>query len=268
VTDRGERLGLIAVELAPGRSLRTHDADLLRALAEQAAIAFRNARLAADLANQVAELDRRTGELLESRRRLITAADAELARLERSIAREVVPHLEPLPEALAELAAGAGDGLDGRRLESLMAAANAALESLREITRGVFPAQLARSGLEPALRSLLVRTGTGTLTVGTERVRRLDARVEAAAYFCVAEAVRDLGPPLTVDLRDLGTELAVVVSGCDQGELAVANLRDRVESAGGTVTQGTEDATTVLRVRLPAPEPSSAPAPSPATVSP
>ena len=251
VLDRGERLGVIAVEMPPGRSLRPHDTGLLRALAEQAGIAFRNARLEADLANRVAELDRRTAALLESRRRLITAADAERSRLERSIAREVVPHLEPLPDALAELALSAPAGLDGRRLEPLLSAATTALEELREITRGVFPAQLARSGLEPAVRSLLGRTGTGSLSVGPAGVRRLDDRVEATAYFCVAEAVRGLGPPLTVALHDLGGELEVLVTGGDDGGLSLAHLRDRVESADGSVTQDRTDGTTVLRVRLP-----------------
>ena len=251
VLDRGERLGIIAVEMPPGRSLRQHDTRLLRDLGEQAGIAFRNAQLAADLANQVAELDRRTGELQESRRRLITAADAERARLERSIAREVVPHLEPLPDALTELAGSAATGLDGRRLDPLLAAATTALEELREITRGVFPAQLARSGLEPALRSLLGRTAAGSLSVGPAGVGRLDDRVEATAYFCVAEAVRGLGPPLAVALRELGGELEVVVTGCDDGELSIAHLRDRVEAADGSVTQDSSDGSTLLRVRLP-----------------
>jgi hypothetical protein len=251
VLDRGERLGIIAVEMPPGRSLRQHDTRLLRDLGEQAGIAFRNAQLAADLANQVAELDRRTGELQESRRRLITAADAERARLERSIAREVVPHLEPLPDALTELAGSAATGLDGRRLDPLLAAATTALEELREITRGVFPAQLARSGLEPALRSLLGRTAAGSLSVGPAGVGRLDDRVEATAYFCVAEAVRGLGPPLAVALSELGGELEVVVTGCDDGELSIAHLRDRVEAADGSVTQDSSDGSTLLRVRLP-----------------
>jgi hypothetical protein len=252
VLDGDELLGSITVEMPPGRSLRAPDSSLLQDLADQAGIAFRNARLAAELAHQVAELDRRTGELLESRRRLISAADAERARLERSIAREVVPHLEPLPDALGTLSRSAADGLDPARLEPLLASATTALEELREITRGVFPAQLARSGLEPALRSLLGRLGTGSLTVAGSGVPRLDDRVEAAAYFCVAEAVPDLGPPLEVALHDLGDVLEVVVSGCDDGELSLAHLRDRVETADGTVSQDRADGMTVLRVRLPA----------------
>jgi signal transduction histidine kinase len=56
-------------------------------------------------------------------------------------------------------------------LVPLIASLNAALEALREITRGVFPAQLARAGLPAALASLLARTGT-TQRLVVDRVRR------------------------------------------------------------------------------------------------
>ena len=73
-----------------------------------------------------------------------------------------------------------------------MAATNDALESLRELTRGVFPTQLARSGVEPALRSLLARNGLASaLHVDASAAgRRFSPRVEAAVYFCCAEASR------------------------------------------------------------------------------
>ena len=70
---------------------------LLADLADQAGLAFRNDRLTAELPGQVAQVSRRTRELSESRRRLISAGDAERSRLERAIARQVLPHLEPLP---------------------------------------------------------------------------------------------------------------------------------------------------------------------------
>lgn len=78
--------------------------------------------------------------------------------------------------------------LDAALLGPLVESLNSALEALREITMGVFPAQLARSGLPTALASLLARTGsTGRLVVGDSAVgRRFDPRVDAAAYFCVA----------------------------------------------------------------------------------
>ncbi|HTE73319.1 MAG TPA: hypothetical protein VK640_08980 [Actinomycetes bacterium] len=256
VVDRGETLGTLHVEMPPGRDLRQHDSRLLQDLADQSALGFRNARLSAELANQVEQLDRRTAELVESRRRLITAGDAERRRLERSIAREVVPHLEPLPGRLEQLAGSAAAmDLDPSAVQPLVAGSTAALEALREITRGVFPALLARSGLEAALRSLLGRAGGRLVTDGAPG-DRLDERVEAAAYFCVAEVLRELTPPVEVVLDHpdrLAGGLLLEVRAPDNGGLpAVAPLRDRVETVGGTVVGRTGEGRTVLVVRLPA----------------
>ena len=176
-------------------------------------MAFRSARLTAELSGQVARLSRRTDELAESRRRLITAADAERSRLERAIAREVLLHLQPLPDRLRQLSsarAGAERPVDPSSLEPLVESLNTALEALREITRGVFPAQLVRSGLPMALTSLLARTGSARRLVVTDLAtdRRFDPRVEAAAYFCVVEAVHDLGEPVVVVLDARGRPAA------------------------------------------------------------
>src|SRR5690606_20325572 len=138
------------VEMPTGRPLRTGEHRLLADLADQAGLAFRNARLAAELSEQVEQLARRTHELAESRRRLISAGDAERRRLERAIARQVILHLTALPDHLRGLSALNHQGavaLDAARLQPLVDTLTAALEELRDITRGVFPAQLARSGL-------------------------------------------------------------------------------------------------------------------------
>jgi GAF domain-containing protein len=253
VVDRGELLGSLQVEMPAGRDLRPPDSRLLLDLAGQSAIAFRNARLSAELAHQVSRLDQSTHELVESRRRLVTASDAERRRLERSIAREVVPHLDPLPARLAELSdPGRSIALRPREVQPLVAGSTAALEALREITRGVFPALLARSGLEAALRSLLGRSG-GRLEGHGVAGERLDERVEAAAYFCVAEVLRELTPPVTVALDRSDGELRLDVRASGAGGLPpVAPLRDRVETVGGTVVGRTGDGLTVLEVRLPA----------------
>ena len=103
VLDRGEWLGSITVTMPAGHPLRHREQQLLADLADQAGMAFRNTRLSAELSGQVELLDHRTRELAESRRRLITAGDAERSRLERAIARQVVRHLVPLPDRLREL---------------------------------------------------------------------------------------------------------------------------------------------------------------------
>src|ERR1700704_324598 len=69
VFDRGERLGSITVEMPAGRPLRAREHRLMADLADQAGMAFRNARLTAELSGQVEQLGHRTHELAESRPR-------------------------------------------------------------------------------------------------------------------------------------------------------------------------------------------------------
>ncbi len=258
VVNRGDRLGSITVWMPAGHRLRPPEHQLLADLADQAGLAFRNAQLTAELSAQVNELSHQTHELAESRRRLITAGDAERSRLERAIAREVRPHLAPLPDRLRQLShSGRHDTpvVDAALLAPLIESVNTALEALREITRGVFPAQLARSGLPTALGSLLARTGrAGKLVVEKPAIgRRFDPRVEAAAYFCVAEAARELGDPVLVRLTSHDQQLLLVMSGRDSGGLPLGHMRDRIEAAGGSMSIAAEADQTVVVIRTSAP---------------
>jgi hypothetical protein len=262
VVDQGERLGSITVELAAGHRLRPRDHLLLADLAGQAGMAFRNAQMTAELAAEVDQLHVHTQELAQSRSRLISAADAERSRVERAITRQVIPHLAPLPERLRLLSQPdpvAPLSLDTTQLAPLLTSVNAAVQSLREITRGVFPAQLARSGLPTALGSLLARpgfTGTQRLTVeNSARGRRFDPRVEAATYFCVAEATRAFEHPVAVVLSVHGDELHLSVSGTDGGDLSLSHMRDRMEATGGSVSATRRDGRTYVEVRAPSARP-------------
>ena len=253
--DRGERLGRIDVVMPPGHALRPLEKRLLTDLAEQAALAFRSARLAAELSGEVERLARRTDDLAESRRRLISAGDAERSRLERAIERQVAPHLARLPGQLHELSVAGNPTTtgDAGELAGILLSLNTALEALREITRGVFPAQLARSGLPVALASLVARAGgAGRLVVEESAAgRRFTPRVEAAAFFCAAEATRDLDGPVLVVLSMESDRLRLVATGTDRGRLAGDDMRDRVEAAGGSVAISLDLGRTVVEVQLP-----------------
>jgi signal transduction histidine kinase len=254
VVDRGERLGSIEVSMPAGHALRPVGRRLLADLAEQAALAFRSARLAAELSAEVERLARRTEDLADSRRRLISAGDAERSRLERAIDRQVAPYLAPLPDRLDDLAVAGADPTDRADvLTGLQVSLDAALVALREITRGVFPAQLARSGLAAALASLVARAGeTGRLVVEESAVgRRFPSRVEAAAYFCAAETTRDLDDPTVVVSVEAG-RLGLVVTGTDRGAIDHDDMRDRIEAAGGTLVITIAQGRTVIDVQLPA----------------
>ncbi len=238
-----------------GHPLRHGEHRLLADLADQAGTAFRNARLSAELSGEVDRLALRTGELAESRRRLITAGDAERSRVERAISRQVIPYLAALPsplEQLSRLNPNEHATLDAAPLMSLVESVDAAVAALRDITRGVFPAQLARSGLPIALGSLLARTdSTGRLVLDDFATgRRFDAAVEAAAYFCVAEVTSGLGDPVVVTLTVRDDQLRLVVRANGRGGLTLDQVRDRVEAAGGSVSIHSDSDCTVIDVRL------------------
>ena len=259
VVDHGERLGSITVEMAAGHPLRPRDHRLLADLADQAGMAFRNAQMTAELSAEVQQLSLHTHELDQSRARLINAGDAERSRVERAIARQVIRHLAPLPDRLRQLSQSEPHGpnaLDTTQLTPLLTAMNTAMQSLREITRGVYPAQLARAGLPTALGSLLARpglTGHQRLTVEDSAVGlRFDPRVEAAAYFCVAEAARAFDYPIAVVLSVHADQLHLTVSGTDGGDLSLNHMRDRIEATGGSVSTTARDGNTLVEVRAPA----------------
>ena len=129
----------------------------------------------------------------------------------------------------------AGDDAD---LDRLVDGTNEALEALRELTRGVFPTQLARSGLEPTLRSLFARSGAGAeLTVDGTGGRRFPPRVEAAVYFCCVEAVRAGAGPVSVSLSSAGDDLVLRIVGADDG-IDLQGVTDRIEAVGGELSAG------------------------------
>jgi signal transduction histidine kinase len=251
VTDRGGRLGSICVTMPPGRDLREHERRLLADLADQAAIAFRNARMQAELGSHVAELDRQTAELGASYRRLVEAGDAERRRIEGAISRDVLPQLTGVPAALDRLCLGDGAA---DTLDRLVTAATEALESLRDLTRGVFPTLLARAGLGPALSAYLVRSGRPVPLELHETVvgRRFPARFEATVYFCCTEAVAETDRPMHVELSVLEGQLVLQITGARPGPATRQAMVDRVEALRGSLALH-EGALPVLEVRLPLP---------------
>jgi signal transduction histidine kinase len=147
----------------------------------------------ADLVGQaLANADARE-RLAASRAELVAVSDAERRRFERnlhdgaqqrlvSVALElgmVDSKLENDPESARELLSTAQHDLaEG-------------LEELRELARGLHPVLLTERGLGPALDALLARTPV-PVEIAELPERRLDASVEAAAYYVVAEAITNV----------------------------------------------------------------------------
>ena len=109
-----------------------------------------------------------------------------------------------MSELRSDLAACADAPLDQPLIGSFVDRATDALESLRELTRGIYPTMLTRSGFGPALTSYasrLQRPGALRLDPAVATSRYAE-RVEAAAYFCVIEALGHTGADgPTVDVR-------------------------------------------------------------------
>jgi hypothetical protein len=82
--------------------------------------------------------------------------------------------------------------------------------------------------------------------------------VEAAAYFCFAEGVRDFVPPVEILLCRDGGDLVLTMTGHADGDGATQRMRDRVETLGGSVMRdgiggmAVAPATTRVTVRVPA----------------
>jgi hypothetical protein len=235
VADQSGLVGAIRILLPATRNLRRHEERLMRDIAEQAAVAFRNVRLEAALAAHVEELDRQTDELAASRGRLIRASDSERHRLELAIADEVLSRLGELREALASLPEA---GPTTEQAVDLVADATTALESLRELTKGVHPTLLTRSGLSSALASYVGRSAGGTTLVVEPAVSaaRWPDRVEAAAYFCCTHAIM-YGGVDAITLRSVlvADALEVELAGTDLDAAAHQSIVDRVEALRGSL---------------------------------
>jgi signal transduction histidine kinase len=249
VNHGGELLGVLVVQERENVPLTTIEERLFAGLAGQAGLVLRGARLRADLELRLAELSVRADELRHSRERLVDAQDAERRRLERDIHDGAQQHLVALAVNLRLADTLAGRSPD--RADTLLAAqedaAAEAVATLVRLARGIYPPLLEEQGVAAALRSVI--TGSGRpIAVDEHGVGRYPARVEAAAYFSCLEALQNAvkhagAGSIRVMLEGRPDELAVSVeddgAGFDPASTAagagLANIRDRVESVGGTV---------------------------------
>jgi hypothetical protein len=253
--DEGERLGGLSVSMSPGRGLRADEEQLLADLAAQLATSFRSSRLKAELAARVEELARQSEELERSSRRLVSAEAAEQRRFEQAITREVVPHLETLPDELATVGEP-GQSWSSDWIQQQVDRTDLALESLRRLTRGVFPAALAGRGLVPALSSHLKGAGIDDALDADDSVvsRRFPPQVESVAYFCAVELVRGLIGPVRLAVGADDRRLTLVATGAAPSPLDIAAewLRDRAEAVGGALRIAELGSQVQVAVELPA----------------
>jgi signal transduction histidine kinase len=242
VEHQGRLLGALSVIKRKGDPVTPTEQKLVDDLAHQAGLVLRNVGLASELRN-------RLDELRSSRQRLVRAQDEERRRLERNLHDGAQQHLVALKVKLgiAQMLAATSPEKARLTVVQLKADADEALETLRDLARGIYPPLLADRGLVAALESQARKVNVH-VRVDAEGVERYAQDVEATVYFCVLEALQNVqkyakasqvvvrlrgqegGLTFEVDDDGAGFDTAAVTRGA-----GLTNMLDRVEALGGSV---------------------------------
>jgi signal transduction histidine kinase len=189
-------------------------------------------------------------DLTASRARVVAATDDIRRRIERDLHDGTQQRLVSLVLELRNTQASVPDTQPQLRIELAGIADGlvAALDDLREVSRGIHPPLLAivRGGLGPAFKALARRS-----PLPVELDLNLDGRlpdyVEVAAYYVVAEALTNAAKHarptaiwVAADVVDGRLRLIVRDDGIGGADPAngsgLTGLTDRVEALGGTIT--------------------------------
>jgi signal transduction histidine kinase len=179
VVHQGEQLGALAVSMPPSEPMDPAKRQLVEDLASQAGLVLRNVRL--------------IEELRASRQRLVAAQDEERRKLERNLHDGAQQQLVALAVQLKLLGQSAGKDpeRDRQLAERLGSQANAALEDLRDLARGIYPPLLADKGLAAALENQARKAAVPT-TVEADGLGRYPQAIESTIYFCTLEALNNV----------------------------------------------------------------------------
>ena len=242
IRHQGELLGALTVTKRKGESLTPVEEKLLTDLAGQAGLVLKNVGLTAEL---LARLE----DLRASRQRLVAAQDEERRKLERNLHDGAQQNLVALKVklGLAELLAEKDPAKAKELIGQLKSDADEALETLRDLARGIYPPLLADKGLVVALEAQ-ARKATAPVEVVASGLSRYSPETEAAVYFCCLEALQNVQ-------KYASANLAVVTLAGSDGHLDFAvsddglgfdstlvkrgagltNMADRIDALGGTL---------------------------------
>ena len=235
VRHQGELLGAITVRMPANDPMNPSKERLIRDLASQASLVLRNVRL--------------LEELRESRRRIVAAVDEGRRRLERNIHDGAQQQLVALSVKirLADSLIERDSTKAHELLAQLQTETTDALETLRDLARGIYPPLLQDQGLAAAIEAQ-ARRSTVPIRVSPNGVGRYPQHVEATVYFCVLEALNNVAKyasatEVDVELRRDGDELVFSVRddgvGFDpatvKGGTGLQGMTDRVDAIGGSL---------------------------------
>jgi signal transduction histidine kinase len=259
VRHQGEALGALTVTKRRGEGITPIEIKLMDDLAHQAGLVLKNVGLTSDL-------QARLVDLRASRQRLVAAQDDERRRLERNLHDGAQQHLVAIKVklSLVEMLATRDPEKAKVAVSELKHDADEALETLRDLARGIYPPLLADKGLPTALQAQ-ARKATVPITVEADGIGRYPQDTEAALYFCILEALQNIqkyaqASSATVRLREEGDQLAVEVAddgrGFDVGAIirgnGLTNMEDRLDALGGTLhISSSPGSGTTLRATVP-----------------
>jgi signal transduction histidine kinase len=226
-----------------------HD-DALRDQQQLVEAAAAYARIALENQHLGAKVESSLRELRESRARILTTADSERRRIERDLhdgAQQRLVALRIKLELTEELVReNQASGL--AELHALGSDVDEALDEIRSLARGVYPAPLADQGLAGALRMAALHTALPA-EVRPDGIGRHPPEIESAVYFCCLEALQNASKhaqgatritvsltedhALRFDVRDDGDGFDVEST---VGGAGLANMRDRLAAIGGELT--------------------------------
>jgi signal transduction histidine kinase len=240
VRHQGELLGALAVTKRKAESLTPVEEKLLTDLAGQAGLVLKNVGLTAEL---LARLE----DLRASRQRLVAAQDEERRRLERNLHDGAQQNLVALKIklGLAEMFLEKNPARAKQTLAGLKVDTDEALETLRDLARGIYPPLLADQGLVAALESQ-ARKATLPVQVDADGVGRYPQEVEAAVYFCCLEALQNVqkyADAQSAVVKLGGSQSGLTFEVTDDGQgfdgasvkrgAGLANMTDRIDALGG-----------------------------------
>jgi signal transduction histidine kinase len=228
----GMPLGMVLHD--PAAQVRT---DLLRRVVEAAGLAIEITRLRTELRRQL-------DEVAASRARIVAAGDAERRRIERNLHDGAQQRLVSIGLALRHAQHELGPEAAAREtLEGAVGEIGDAIRELRELARGLRPAQLD-AGLAPALQELASRAAMPVSVDAT--AERFPDGLETVAYFIACEALTNAtkhadASRVTLSAQRRNGSLIICVADDGVGGAApgdgtgLRGLHDRVGAHGGTL---------------------------------